>query len=138
MNKESPKMFDTINMDDVVKAGSLGYLYVTTNPPHPFGESRKDRNKKYVYLHRAVMEQSLGRYLDPEEQVDHKDNDKSNNKLSNLRLIKRGPHQRSHCNDRGNHFWKTSPLNKPHKKHKKASDLHESAVRVVIAFLQRS
>lgn len=137
MSKESPKMFDTINMDDVVKAGSLGYYYVTTNPPHPLGESRSDRKKKYVYLHRAVMEKHLGRYLEPDEQVDHKDKDKSNNKLSNLRLIKLGLHQRDHAMN-GNSFWKTSPLNKPHKKKKKASDLHKSAMRVIIAFLQNS
>jgi hypothetical protein len=136
MSKESPKMFDTINMDDVVKAGSLGYLYVTTDPPHPYGESRKDRNKKYVYLHRAVMEKHLGRYLEPEEQVDHKDKDKTNNSPNNLRLRNLGEHQKEHSLT--NHFWKTSPLNKPHKKKKKASDLHDSAMRVVIAFLQHS
>ena len=104
-------MFKKINMDDVVKANDLGYLYVTTTPPHPYGEKRKDRKKKYVYLHRAVMEKHLGRYLKPEEQVDHKDKDKTNNKISNLEMKERGPHQRDHAHA-GNHFWKSSPRNK--------------------------
>jgi len=107
----APKMFEKINMDDVVKANNLGYLYVTTTPPHPYGEKRKDRKKRYVYLHRAVMEKHLGRYLKPDEQVDHKDKDKTNNDISNLELKKRGPHQRDHAHA-GNHFWKTSPRNK--------------------------
>ena len=33
------------------------------------------------------MEQQLGRYLEPEEVVDHIDGDTSNNELSNLRLF---------------------------------------------------
>ena len=34
----NPKMFEKINYDDVVKATKGGYLYVTTTPPHPYGE----------------------------------------------------------------------------------------------------
>ena len=108
-------MFEKINYDDVVKATKEGYLYVTTTPPHPYGESRKDRKKKYIYLHRAVKELELGRYLKPDEQVDHKDKDKSNNKPSNLELVTQGDHQKDHVT-RGNHFWKKSPRNKPQKK----------------------
>ena len=104
------KLFE-IEPDSIVKATKGGYLYCTTNPPHPFGEKRKDRDKKYIYLHRAVMEQQLGRYLEPEEQVDHKDGDKTNNDPSNLVLALRGPNQKDHV-DRGNHFWKKSPRNK--------------------------
>jgi len=116
--KNNPPIFDEINYDDVVKATKDGYLYTTTNPPHPFGEVRKDRKKKYIYLHRAVKEKELGRYLTPEEQVDHKDKDKTNNSPSNLVLILKGDHQKDHVT-RGNHFWKKSPRNK--KKSKKAS-----------------
>ncbi|MBD3260620.1 MAG: hypothetical protein GF334_02915, partial [Candidatus Altiarchaeales archaeon] len=71
-----------IDPDSIVKATRGGYYYCTTTPPHPKGEKRGDRKKKYVYLHRAKMEQHLGRYLKHDEQVDHKDGDKSNNKLS--------------------------------------------------------
>jgi hypothetical protein len=139
--KKDPPMFKKIDWDSVVKAGSNGYMYVTTVPTdelpdgHPFGERRKDRKRRYVYLHRAVYELEHGSYIHPElgDQVDHKDGNKNNNDPSNLVLVKLGDHQKSHCNDRGNHFWKTSPLNK---KHKKASDMHETAIRVVISYLK--
>lgn len=119
-----------INPDSVVKANGLGYYYCTTTPPHPKGETRGDRKKKYVYLHRAVMEQKLGRYLKPDEQVDHKDGNKANNSPKNLELIKRGPHQKEHTL-RGNHFWKKSPRNKPRKK---KADYDYSIRRVLSAF----
>jgi len=126
----APKMFDTINMDDVVKATKGGYLYVTTTPDHFYGEQRKDRKKKYVYLHRAVKEKELGRYLKPEEQVDHKDGDKTNNAPSNLEVKDLGPHQKSHALERGNHFWKKSPRNKP------GCKIKEASYRVVLAYLK--
>lgn len=46
-----------------------------------------------VYEHRLVMEELLGRYLMPTEQVHHKDEDKSNNDPSNLELC---PTQKDH------------------------------------------
>jgi len=129
MAKKKDKLFE-IDEDSVVKASKLGYLYCTTTPPHPYGEKRKDRNKKYIYLHRAILEQKLGRYLEPHEQVDHKDKDKTNNSLSNLRLVNFKDHQREHATDGKNKFWEKSPRTKPSKK--TASD---SAYRVVLAFL---
>lgn len=124
------KKLHEIDPDSIVKATKEGYLYCTTTPTHPFGEKRKDRKKKYIYLHRAVMERELGRYLEPDEQVDHKDGDKTNNKPSNLILVKRGPHQKDHV-DRGNHFWKKSPRNKP----RKEKDSSEAVFRVIKRYL---
>lgn len=46
-----------------------------------------------VYEHRLIMELKLGRYLEPGEQVHHKDGDKTNNEPSNLALC---PDQKSH------------------------------------------
>lgn len=108
------KLFE-IDKDSIVKGTKGGYYYCTTTPPHPFGEKRKDRKKRYIYYHRALLEQKLNRYLKPEEQADHKDGDKSNNTPSNVVLLVRGPHQKSHA-ERGNHFWKKSPRNKPGRK----------------------
>ena len=121
------KHLHEIDKDSIIKATKGGYQYCTTTPEHPYGERRKDRKKKYVYLHRAVMERHLGRYIKPDEQVDHKDGNKTNNVLSNLVLVKRGPHQKDHTN-RGNHFWKKSPMNK--KRKKKATD-RATALRVI-------
>jgi hypothetical protein len=97
----------------IVKATRDGYYYCQTDPVHPNSEKRPDRKARYIYLHRVKMENHLGRLLDPaEEEVDHKDKDKTNNAPSNLELVKKGEHQRDHVS-RGNHFWKKSPRNKP-------------------------
>jgi hypothetical protein len=106
------KPIQKIDWDSIVKSGEQGYQYCVTDPPHPQGESRGDRKRKYVYLHRAVMENELGRYLKPGEEVDHKDGDVTNNDPSNLELRHAGEHQREHALN-GNSFWKKSPRNKP-------------------------
>ena len=123
------KLFE-IDEDSIIKASKQGYQYCTTTPPHPYGEKRKDRKKVYVYLHRARMEQSLGRYLEPHEQVDHNDKDRANNAIANLSLINFKDHQRAHATDGGNKFWEKSPRTKPRKK--TASD---SIYRVVLSYL---
>jgi len=124
------KIFE-IDPDSIVKATKGGYMYCTTTPPHKYGEVRGDRKKKYVYLHRALLEQKLGRYLNSDEQADHKDGDKSNNTVANLVLKVRGEHQRDHANN-GNSFWKKSPLNKPNCKR---ASISEMAHRVLFRFI---
>jgi hypothetical protein len=117
--------------DSIVKATKGGYYYCQTDPVHPNSESRSDRKARYIYLHRVTMENHLGRLIDPKtEQVDHKDKDKSNNNISNLKLVNKGEHQKDHVS-RGNHFWKKSPKNKPRKK--KASC--EMVQRVLLNYL---
>jgi len=101
-----------IDPNSIVKSGKQGYLYCVTDPPHPQGETRGDRKKKYVYMHRAVMENELGRYLKPGEEVDHNDRNVTNNEPSNLTLRLVGEHQREHAFN-GNSFWEKSPRNKP-------------------------
>jgi len=129
-----------IEPDSRVKATGGGYYYISIvdddGKPHSHGMLLKDRKKRYLYEHIAKMELHLGRYLDEtKEQVDHKDGDKSNNAMSNLKLVLRGPHQRDHSNNRGNHFWETSPMNKPKRKKKAASISREAAQRVVLLYL---
>jgi hypothetical protein len=111
----APKMFDKIDMDTKVKASGNGYWYVCTIPEHPFGEKRDDRKKKYIYLHRAILEKKLGRYLTHNEQADHIDGDKDNNSSDNVRLKTLGEHQKEHA-ENGNHFWTKSPRNKKRRK----------------------
>ena len=54
------------------------------------------QTQKVVSYPRILMEEKLGRPLDPLEQVHHKDGNPLNNELSNLEVRVRGEHQREH------------------------------------------
>jgi transposase-like protein len=51
---------------------------------------------RYVYEHRYLMEQKLGRLLGPDEMVHHKNDDKLDNRLKNLEVKTRSGHGRHH------------------------------------------
>ena len=67
-----------------------GYVHIYS-PNHPNRDSRN-----YVPEHRLKIEKKIGRYLLPNEVVHHKNENPSDNRLSNLKLMTKGDHQRLH------------------------------------------
>jgi hypothetical protein len=123
MSKKKP-LFKIVP-DSIVKGDEIGHLVCETIPVHPDALSLPDRKKRYIYLHRVILENSLGHIIDTKKyEVHHKDEDPSNNALSNLELTTHHEHAKDHSKKKK--FWKKSPMNKPNRK---------SALRVVSAFL---
>lgn len=68
-----------------------GYRYCRTSPPHP------KQNAKGLYpLHRVLMENKIGRLLEDEEEVHHKDEDKTHDDIDNLEIKTTSEHARHH------------------------------------------
>jgi len=68
-----------------------GYVAIYC-PTHPNSSKRKT-----VYEHQLVMEEYIGRYLQPGEIVHHIDGDKKNNSIENLLLMTSSDHMKLHA-----------------------------------------
>jgi len=115
----------------IVKGDSIGHLVCEVESltskykQHPHALKLPDRNKRYVWVHVVVMENHLGKVIDSEKfEVHHKNEDPSDNRLSNLKLVSKADHAQGHSFQKK--FWKKSPRNKPGR---------EAALRVINSFL---
>lgn len=64
-----------------------GYILVYA-PNHPRAINNGNNETTYILEHRLIMENHLGRFLEPEEVVHHIDGNPQNNSITNLHLYK--------------------------------------------------
>ena len=84
----------------------FGYILIY-KPEHPFCKNN------YVFEHHLVMEKHIGRYLNPEEVVHHRNRKVSDNRIKNLQLF---PNHSAHLSS----HW-SNPIYRKHQSniHKK-------------------
>jgi len=80
-----------------VKSGD-GY-YMVTPPEGYMGKTYIEG--RYVYEHRLLMEQKIGRLLIKGEVIDHIDGDRLNNKIDNLQILNPISHSHKHYKYKG-------------------------------------
>ena len=68
-----------------------GY-YMTYKPGRPTADSTG-----YIYEHRLVMEEHLGRYLESKEIIHHKNHNKLDNRIENLEIVSPITHNLIHA-----------------------------------------
>ena len=84
-----------------------GYVLVTAPTDHPYARHRTNRTGKLIYEHRLILEQTLGRYLLPEEVVDHVDGLTLHNAPDNLRLFSSNAEHLSETTAGRTKLWST-------------------------------
>ena len=93
-------------MDKPLKINN-GYVLVYS-PNHPSCDEGK-----YVYQHRLVMEQHLGRCLTTQEVVHHINEKRDDNRLCNLQLTSQSKHAKQHSTK--HNLWKAEDYNRLYK-----------------------
>ena len=81
------------NIKKIISKGDYFYSLV---PEHP-----KATKNGYVLLHRVIMENHLGRILDRNEVVHHKNHNKKDNSLENLEILGKIEHAILHGKEHG-------------------------------------
>jgi hypothetical protein len=80
-------------IEKIVSKGDYLYAVVRNHP--------KATTLGYVFEHRIVVENSLGRILANTEVVHHKNGNKKDNRLDNLEVLDYKEHARLHATERG-------------------------------------
>ena len=76
-------------VEKIVSKGDYNYCVVKNHP-------NATKRGSYVYHHRIVMENHLGRILNLDEIVHHKNENKKDNRIENLELMNLSEHSRLH------------------------------------------
>lgn len=83
-----------------------GYVLIWS-PDHPFARKNSKGGGGYVLEHRLVMENIIGRYLYPDEDVNHINGIKDDNRPENLRLVRHNAHYEARICPKCNFEWWT-------------------------------
>lgn len=83
-----------------IKKGKNTNYVLIHYPDHP--HKNKDGN---VFEHRLIMEKHLGRILEKDEEIHHKDRNGMNNDLSNLVVLTQAEHKREHLKETLHKRW---------------------------------
>lgn len=80
--------FAIVDYEMAAALRNISWAAVNTNRQKWYarGQVKSGSIYKNLYMHRYIMELSLGRVLDPREEIDHIDGNGLNNQISNLRL----------------------------------------------------
>ena len=96
INKKEKPIWDGIEKKNMWNYSQIvdnnRYLYAMC-PQHP-----KSLSTGYVYLHRLIVENYLGRILKDDEVVHHKDFNRKNNSIENLLVLSQSEHSKLHWN----------------------------------------
>lgn len=96
INKKEKPIWDGIEKKNMWNYSQIvdnnGYLYAMC-PQHP-----KSLSTGYVYLHRLIVENYLGRILKDDEVIHHKDFNRKNNSIENLLVLSQSEHSKLHWN----------------------------------------
>jgi hypothetical protein len=80
-------------IEKVVSKGDYLYAIVRDHPNRT--------SKNYVLFHRVIVENHLGRLLNSNEIVHHKNHDKKDNRIENLEVMNRSEHTKLHASEVG-------------------------------------
>lgn len=87
-SKLQPKSEEAFNWKGGKRINHQGYVLIY-KPEHPLAFPNG-----YVLEHRVVMEEHIGRRLEPWEDIHHKNSNRTDNRIENLELMTHGEHMR--------------------------------------------
>jgi hypothetical protein len=109
-----PRLFRSKRNPKGRRVSNQGYVVLTQNAismeDMPLFDLCKTKNNQSIYEHRWVMAKHLKRPLNSNELVDHRDGNRQNNDLSNLRIYIRGENQEGSAPGYGTYYheWQTA------------------------------
>ena len=89
-----------------------GYLYIAKNGRRTIHLHNTQTDNRTMSYARYLMSVKLGRFLKPDEHVDHIDNDKTNDSIENLQLLSRKENTNKYLDTIEHHKHGTSAMYK--------------------------